>query len=139
MKLLMLLLLTLMSLPSIANSNTLAACPHSPNCVSTMASDYHAIKPFVLLTNTPLDMSALSNAIQQLDSRITINLQDNHLHAEISSRFLGFIDDLHLIVDQDKQRIHVRSASRLGYYDFGVNRKRVSKLRNILTKEGFIQ
>jgi len=139
MKLLILLLLTLMSLQSIANSNTLAACPSSPNCVSTMASDNHAIKPFVLLTNTPFDMLALSNAIQQLDSRITINWQDNHLHAEISSRFLGFIDDLHLIVDQDKQRIHVRSASRLGYYDFGVNRKRVTKLRNILTKEGFIQ
>lgn len=55
--------------------------------------------------------------------------QDAYLHAEFSSRWLGFVDDVEFLLDQSADRIHVRSASRLGYSDFGVNRARVEALR----------
>ena len=64
---------------------------------------------------------------------------DNYLYAECTSAFFGFVDDLELHLRPLQNSIAVRSASRLGYGDFGVNRKRVENLRTELTKRGVIR
>jgi uncharacterized protein (DUF1499 family) len=55
-----------------------------------------------------------------------------YLYAEFRSRLLGFVDDVELLFDENAGVFHVRSASRLGRRDFGVNRKRVELLRSKL-------
>ncbi len=55
---------------------------------------------------------------------------DRYLWATFRSRVFRFVDDLELRLDEAGGVIHVRSAARLGYADFGVNRKRVVALRN---------
>jgi len=64
---------------------------------------------------------------------------DDYLHAECSSAFFGFVDDIELHLRSAQGVIAVRSAARLGHSDLGVNRKRVEKLRSLLTQQGVIR
>jgi uncharacterized protein (DUF1499 family) len=58
-----------------------------------------------------------------------ISDEDGYLHAEFRSRVFRFVDDVELLMDEAGHKIDVRSASRLGYSDLGVNRRRVEQLR----------
>ena len=64
---------------------------------------------------------------------------ENYLHAECSSAFFGFVDDLELHLRAAEGLIAIRSAARLGYSDLGVNRKRVEQLRAVLEKQSVIR
>jgi len=55
--------------------------------------------------------------------------EGDYLHAEARSLLFRFVDDVEFLFDADKQVIHVRSASRTGYSDLGVNRRRVERIR----------
>ena len=68
-----------------------------------------------------------------------ISSTDDYLHAECSSAVFGFVDDLELHLRPAENLIAVRSASRLGHSDFGVNRKRVEQLRSLLIKERVVR
>ena len=57
-----------------------------------------------------------------------ITATDDYLHAVCRTR-LGFPDDVECLLSPEGGVIHVRSASRLGYSDWGVNRRRVEDLR----------
>ena len=138
MKTLFLLLIITMCSPAYANMPSLKPCPDKPNCVSSKADDEHAIAPFKLKQNQPVDQQRLLEVLNQLDNNIAVLHDENHIHAEITSRVFGFVDDLDLIINIEQQIIHVRSASRTGYYDFGVNRRRVEKLRSLLKQHGII-
>ena len=65
--------------------------------------------------------------------------EENYLHAECRSAVLGFADDLEIQFRPKEGLIAVRSASRKGYYDFGVNRRRAETLRGLLQNRGVIQ
>jgi len=138
MKTLFLLLIITMCSPAYANMPSLKPCPDKPNCVSSKADDEHAIAPFKLKQNQPVDQQRLLDVLNQLDNNIAVIHDENHIHAEITSRVFGFVDDLDLIINIEQQIIHVRSASRTGYYDFGVNRRRVERLRSLLKQHGII-
>ena len=56
---------------------------------------------------------------------------DNYLHAEATSQLLRFVDDLEIRVDEAERLIHIRSASRVGHSDLGVNRQRVESIRKL--------
>ena len=58
-----------------------------------------------------------------------VKATEKYLHAECRSRFFRFVDDLEFKLDAIHKRIEVRSASRTGYFDFGVNRRRVDLIR----------
>jgi uncharacterized protein (DUF1499 family) len=64
---------------------------------------------------------------------------DDTLHAEATSLVFRFVDDINVIIDSQKKLINIRSASRTGHSDFGVNRKRIETLRLILQKANVIQ
>jgi uncharacterized protein (DUF1499 family) len=55
--------------------------------------------------------------------------EGNYMHAEFTSRIFRFVDDVEFVIDDAHKVIHFRSASRLGYSDFGVNRKRMEEIR----------
>lgn len=110
-----------------ADKQTLQPCPDRPNCVSSLATDEHAIAP---LTVTSKGLNHLYQVISQQDGCSTITLKGNYLHAECASNLFGFIDDLEFV--QADNIIHLRSAARLGYSDLGVNRKRIEAIRSKL-------
>ena len=108
----------------------LAAPPPSPNCVSSDCDDdEHGIEPFAIDGSAAEAWAAICYAVAALPRTTTITRTDDYLHAECRSRIFRFVDDLELHLRADDGIIAVRSASRVGNSDLGVNRKRVDSLR----------
>jgi uncharacterized protein (DUF1499 family) len=118
----------------------LAPCPSSPNCVSSDDSDPpHQIPPFRLAVPAAEGWRAARAAVLDLPRTKVITETDNYLHAECSSAFFGFVDDLELHLRSSQGLIAIRSAARLGYSDLGVNRKRVEHLRALLRRQNVLR
>jgi len=141
-----LLIITIMSLFSCTgqrpnnlgiSNGKLSDCPSSPNCVSSdAADDGHKISA-IQFTIPAADAWKLSRqAVLSLPRSQIITESANYLHAECSSAVFGFVDDLELQLRPSEGIIAVRSASRLGHSDFGVNKKRVEALRSALSNLG---
>ncbi len=101
----------------------LAPCPDSPNCVSSEAATVAEKKVAVLL---PEYWDALPGVIAEMGGEVT-QAGDDYIAAEFTSATMGFVDDLEL--RRTEGAVHVRSASRVGYSDAGVNAARVATLR----------
>ena len=63
-----------------------------------------------------------------------IELQDNYIHAEVTSKWMKYVDDLEIAYIPDKNNLQIRSESRVGESDLGVNSKRVGLLKFKLFK-----
>ena len=101
----------------------LMPCPSAPNCVSSEADTESEKKVDLLPPDTWIGLPA---AVIALGGTVTAQT-DSYLAAEFSSDLIGFVDDLELRLAEDG--VHVRSASRVGYSDAGVNAARVMALR----------
>jgi len=88
---------------------------------------------------TPEAWDAARSAVAGLPRTVVVTWTPDYLHAECSSRILGFVDDLELQLRGSEGLIAVRSASRLGYGDLGVNRARVEELRGVLVQAGVVR
>jgi len=122
------------------SDNRLAACPDSPNCVSSDAQDdKQRVLPFYLVSNTADKWADVIDAIGTIPRTTLITQTDRYLHVECKSLVFRFVDDLELLMNPESGEISVRSASRLGYSDMGVNRKRVEALRQILLEKGIVR
>ena len=110
----------------------LAACPISPNCVSSQADPadaVHYVPPFRFDGNHAEAWRKLI-AIVRSQSRVRIiHESDTYLHAECTTALMRFVDDLELLLSPTEQYIDVRCASRIGWSDLGANRKRVVSIR----------
>lgn len=123
-----------------ASEKQLPACPSSPNCVSSQATDAdHAIAPFKIVGNVEEAWTALKKALISQSRTVITDETGNTLHAQATSLVFRFVDDIDAILDTDARLIHIRSASRTGYGDFGVNRKRVEMLRSQLQQAHVIE
>ena len=123
-------------------NSRLAPCPSTPNCVSSDDADRgHRIIPLELTLAIPAGETwrAVRTAVAGLPRTKIITDTDDYLHAECSSAFFGFVDDLGLHLRPGGDLIAVRSAARLGHGDFGVNRRRVEKLRSSLRRQGIVR
>lgn len=108
-------------------NNQLAGCPDSPNCVCSFETrDSHRIEPL------QTDLAAVRSVISQLPRVAIITEEDNYLHAEFTSRLMGYVDDVEFLADPAAGLVHVRSASRLGHSDLGVNRERIENIRTLI-------
>lgn len=106
----------------------LAPCPGSPNCVSSQASDStHAIEPLAFTGDAAIAMQRLRAIIEKMPRTRIVEGRADYLYAEFETAVLGFVDDVEF--HADGAAIQVRSASRLGYSDLGVNRKRIEAIR----------
>jgi len=118
-------------------NNKLRDCPGSPNCV-TSYSDVNSdieefnIEPLPFESTAIHSIQKIRNTVATIKGITIITETENYIHAECRSKYLGFIDDLEVYCDEQQKVCLVRSASRLGHSDFGVNRKRVEKIRKIL-------
>lgn len=108
----------------------LQTCPDSPNCVSSQARDTrHFIEPFAFSDDPQAAWTRLRTALRS-EPRVTIVAEEGgYLHAEVRSRIFRFVDDVEFLLAAREGLIHVRSASRTGYSDLGVNRRRIERIR----------
>lgn len=119
---------------------SLAQCKSTPNCVSSFANKERHQIPALELKLPPEQAWPIVNQLVRSNSAAQIiSLRERYLHAEYTSRTMRFIDDLELLVSPDNKRIEVRSASRIGYSDGGVNRTRIESLRAELIKLGVVR
>jgi uncharacterized protein (DUF1499 family) len=110
----------------------LAACPSSPNCVSSQApsSDKeHRIEPISFTSTAEAAMAKLKSLVQDMERTEIITETGDYLYAEFTSALMGYVDDVEFYLDSSANIIHVRSASRLGKSDLGVNRQRIEEIR----------
>jgi uncharacterized protein (DUF1499 family) len=118
----------------------LAECPSSPNCVASDAGDdAHAVAPFRISAPAAHVWEAVRENVAALPRTTVVVDTGEYLHAECSSALLGFVDDLELHLRPVDGIIAVRSASRVGYSDLGVNAGRVEDLRHSLELAGVIK
>jgi uncharacterized protein (DUF1499 family) len=108
---------------------TTQPCGDKPNCVSTIDDrEKHAIAPFNLKEETTLaEVEAVALTLPGAKTAVS---EGNYLRIECTSKIMRFVDDLELKLDGTT--LTVRSESRTGYSDFGVNRKRAEQLRQKL-------
>ena len=83
-------------------------------------------------TNPTADLNKLLSLVQDFPRMVVVEQNNTYLHAEASSIFFGFVDDLELFADNDKGQIQARSESRLGDSDLGVNAARLAALQSAL-------
>lgn len=115
----------------------LAPPKRTPNCVSSQAepSDAeHTIAPIVFKGNALDAIAAARRAVESMRRATVIRHEGNYLYAEFRSKLMGYVDDVEFIYDEKSGLLHVRSASRLGRRDYGVNRARVEALRSRIEK-----
>lgn len=108
----------------------LAPCPSTPNCVSSQSQDpVHKIEPFSYNSSAQVAMTDLKTVLQSFRRTKAIAQKENYLYTEFTIPFVGFVDDVEFFLDDNAKVIHVRSASRIGESDLGVNRSRIETLR----------
>lgn len=113
----------------------LSGCPDSPNCVSTESSDpEHQIQPIAFEGPPEQAMERIKAALATLPRTKIVTESTDYLHAEATSLLFRFVDDVEFLVDAETGMVHMRSASRAGRSDFGVNRGRMERIR-----EAFLQ
>lgn len=118
----------------------LAPCPSSPNCVSSDARDSsHQVAPLQLAVAPAEAWRSVREAVLELPRSRIVKETPDYLHAECRSALFGFVDDLELQLRPGEEIIAIRSASRLGRSDLGVNRRRVEGLRASLTSRGALR
>jgi uncharacterized protein (DUF1499 family) len=110
----------------------LAPCRRSPNCVCSQSDSRdaeHYIAPVPFKGTAAEAMVVAKRAIESMERSQVVHSEPGYIYAEFRSKLLGFVDDVELLFDEKAGAFHVRSASRLGRRDFGVNRKRIELLR----------
>ncbi len=108
----------------------LKPCPGTPNCVSSQSlSAEHKIEPIPFKTSGTDAIDRIKSTILAMSNTRLIKEEGNYLHIEFKTQFLKYIDDVEIVVDETEKLIHIRSASRDGYWDLGANRRRVNKIR----------
>jgi uncharacterized protein (DUF1499 family) len=108
----------------------LRPCPSSPNCVGSESSDAdHAIAPLPFRGDRAASEAALLAALGTLERTQIQRRQGDYWHATQVSGLFRFIDDIEVRFDDAAAVIQVRSGSRVGYSDMGVNRKRMEAIR----------
>jgi len=111
-------------------NDRLAPCPKSPNCVSSLSEDEsHYAAPLAYKATREEAREKLISVINSMKRSEIVTAEVNYIHATFKSALFGFVDDVEFSFDDQKKIINVRSASRTGYSDLGVNRKRVEEIR----------
>ena len=107
----------------------LADCPSSPICVSTQAEDAdHQMEPIPFTGSADEAMQRVKDLIAEMPRTKIVTVDGNYLHVKFRSAFFRFVDDAEFLIDTEEHVIHFRSASRVGYSDLGMNRRRMEQI-----------
>jgi len=108
-------------------------CPsNKKNCVSTIdLTSYHRISPIPIEESSERVKEKIHVALAHFDQTEVKEETPKYIHAVFSTKFLKFKDDVEFYIDEYNHLLHIRSASRLGYYDFKANRKRIDRFKHL--------
>jgi uncharacterized protein (DUF1499 family) len=113
-------------------AHVLSPCPQKPNCVSsvnTKKSRY--VAPLQYSGGAKTARARLLKILGSLKGAQVMTSDENYIHAEFVSPVFKFVDDVEFVVEENTQTIQLKSASRVGSYDFGANRRRITKIRDL--------
>jgi uncharacterized protein (DUF1499 family) len=119
----------------VTNGN-LAPCLATPNCVSTQANindPTHYITPIKYESDPNTAQAKLRELLESQKLTKIVTQTENYIYAQFTSRLMGFVDDVEFYFTPEAKLIHVRSASRLGESDLGVNRQRIEQIRSVIS------
>ncbi|PLX70456.1 MAG: DUF1499 domain-containing protein [Denitrovibrio sp.] len=112
------------------NTDKLLKCGNRPNCVSsTDDREKFSIDPLYFNDSPEEAMDRLVQVLNNQDRTEVLEVLPTRIHALRKSAFFGFKDDMFFVLAKEQGIIHLRSSARLGYSDFGVNRKHIEKIR----------
>jgi uncharacterized protein (DUF1499 family) len=126
------------SAPSLgARDGKLKPPAKTPNSVTSQAAlysdhpqrSYAEIAPLTYSGDAAAAMAKLKTIVGGMERTTIVTVESGYLYAQCQTQWLKFVDDLEFLVDDAAKVIHVRSASRVGRKDFGVNRARVEAIR----------
>jgi len=110
----------------------LKACPDSPNCVCSESHTHSDAQHFIqAMTGNETTWLKLKTTALEQGGSMQIE-HDDYMYMTFSTSVFHYVDDVEFRFDRAAGLIHVRSASRIGRSDFGVNRKRVEALKKAL-------
>jgi uncharacterized protein (DUF1499 family) len=118
----------------------LAPCSGAPRCVnSDQTEERHAIAAFAIQGDAAAAWRKLKTELGKLPRTEIAEERNEYLHAVSTTAILRFKDDLEFALRPSRNEIGVRSSSRVGYYDFDVNRERIEALRAALKQQGAVK
>lgn len=122
--------------------NRIEGCSDTPNCVSSRSKDSaHYVSPLQLKVTSDKAWEALKSVVAS-EGRTSIVEEvrgDGYLRAEAVSLIFRFVDDVEFQILPEDHLIHLRSASRVGYWDLGVNLRRVERIGDRLREAGIVK
>nr|WP_238993820.1 DUF1499 domain-containing protein [Calothrix sp. PCC 6303] len=108
----------------------LSSCPASPNCVVSQDADIkHSIDPITYHIDRNAARETLLKVLTVVPRTEVVERTDSYIRAVSKSRIFGFVDDVEFYFPKHENLIHLRSASRVGDSDLGVNRRRMEQIR----------
>lgn len=109
----------------------LTDCSSAPHCVSSQAdkTSSHYVAPFTYRGSAEHARQVLLRTLRASDHATVQRADPRFVHATFRSSLFGFVDDVTFIINPERHVIDVKSSARVGFYDFGVNRRRVQRLR----------
>lgn len=108
----------------------LPPCPNTPNCVNSQdEKENYIVDPI----QTKLSIEEIVKKLKKTEGIEHVKTKNNLIHFTHTSNVFKFKDDIHILWTPDK-RVHIRSASRSGYFDFKANKNRVEQIRKLLKK-----
>jgi uncharacterized protein (DUF1499 family) len=122
------------------NTMELSGCYPLPNCVSsTTWIFYNRTSSFEPALPADEAWVKIKDVIRKMPRTEIVEDDDVYVHAKCTSRVFRFVDNLELLLDQEQNRISVRSSSTIAIWDFNVNRWRIYELRKQLKEMGVIK
>ena len=116
----------------------LSRCPDMPNCVCSCFPDdkKHYIKPVKMRPDkTEKARKIIEKLVSDRPGANIEKLEERYIHVTFTSKLFKFVDDVEFLLQPENGLIQIRSASRLGSWDFGANAKRVKQIVGGLESE----
>lgn len=115
----------------------LSPCPASPNCVNSEypGDSEHLTAPVTLTLDDPARARQIARQVIQGMGGEVVRIEDHYLAATFTSSLFRFVDDFEVRLDSAEGLLHLRSASRVGYGDMGVNAERAERFKTRFAKQ----
>ncbi|MBN1549331.1 DUF1499 domain-containing protein [Candidatus Babeliales bacterium] len=118
------------------NDGSLTPCDSQWHCVITqnVNGEKPNAEPLTYHCSRQEAQQTLKDILSKFTRTTVVEERPGYIHAICESRLWKFIDDVEFYLPPDLSVIHIRSASRTGIYDFGVNKRRVKRLKRLFSE-----
>ena len=113
------------------HNGALSPCNNRWNCVITQEVDGQKpnAQPIQYVGSRAKALALLKEVLLGFDRVQLVAETDEYIHVTFTTKWLGFVDDVECYAPKNEKIVHIRSASRVGKYDFGVNNRRIQAIK----------